>query len=124
MHMYVHTSYQTYTIISTYILFELGQEKARLRSVKAVVRKYVDANVNKKRFSGAIRPAERGVRVHTCIHTYIHTYIRFTNALSLTQEFTRRAFENGKMDLTEVEGLADLLNAETSVQRKQVRFTA
>ena len=39
------------------------------------------------------------------------------------QEFTRRAFENGKMDLTEVEGLADLLNAETSVQRKQVRHT-
>ena len=34
-------------------------------------------------------------------------------------EFTRRAFENGKMDLTEVEGLGDLLAAETSKQRKQ-----
>lgn len=34
-------------------------------------------------------------------------------------EFTRRAFENGKMDLTEVEGLADLLAADTSQQRKQ-----
>ncbi len=34
-------------------------------------------------------------------------------------EFTKRAFDNGKMDLTEVEGLADLLAAETSVQRKQ-----
>jgi tRNA U34 5-carboxymethylaminomethyl modifying GTPase MnmE/TrmE len=34
-------------------------------------------------------------------------------------EFTRRAFENGKMDLTEVEGLADLLQAETAVQRRQ-----
>jgi tRNA modification GTPase len=33
-------------------------------------------------------------------------------------EFTRRAFENGKMDLTEVEGLSDLLDAETSVQRR------
>lgn len=43
---------------------------------------------------GSIRPAERG-------------------------EFTRRAFENGKMDLTEVEGLADLLEADTSEQRKQ-----
>lgn len=43
---------------------------------------------------GGIRPAERG-------------------------EFTRNAFENGKMDLTEVEGLADLLEAETSEQRKQ-----
>lgn len=35
-------------------------------------------------------------------------------------EFTRRAFYNGKLDLTEVEGLADLLNAETEAQRKQV----
>lgn len=43
---------------------------------------------------GVIRPAEKG-------------------------EFTRRAFENGKMDLTEVEGLNDLLHAETSEQRKQ-----
>ena len=34
-------------------------------------------------------------------------------------EFTRRAFENGKMDLTEVEGLADLLHAETELQRRQ-----
>ena len=34
-------------------------------------------------------------------------------------EFTRRAFENGKLDLTEVEGLADLLAAETEAQRHQ-----
>lgn len=32
-------------------------------------------------------------------------------------EFTRRAFENGRMDLSQVEGLADLLLAETSRQR-------
>lgn len=36
-------------------------------------------------------------------------------------EFTKRAFYNGKLNLTEVEGLADLLNAETELQRKQVR---
>ncbi|MEE8352457.1 MAG: tRNA uridine-5-carboxymethylaminomethyl(34) synthesis GTPase MnmE [Rhodospirillales bacterium] len=34
-------------------------------------------------------------------------------------EFTRRAFENGKMDLTAAEGLADLVAAETAAQRKQ-----
>ena len=34
-------------------------------------------------------------------------------------EFARRAFENGKLDLTEVEGLADLVNAETEEQRRQ-----
>ena len=43
---------------------------------------------------GSIRPADRG-------------------------EFTRRAFDSGRMDLTEVEGLADLLAADTSEQRKQ-----
>lgn len=34
-------------------------------------------------------------------------------------EFTRRAFINGKMDLVEAEGLADLINAETSAQKTQ-----
>lgn len=34
-------------------------------------------------------------------------------------EFTRRAFENGKIDLTEAEGLADLIDAETEAQRQQ-----
>nr|CAI5833883.1 unnamed protein product [Callosobruchus analis] len=34
-------------------------------------------------------------------------------------EFTRRAFYNKKLDLTEVEGLADLLQSETELQRKQ-----
>jgi tRNA modification GTPase len=34
-------------------------------------------------------------------------------------EFTRRAFENGRLDLTAVEGLADLVAAETRAQRRQ-----
>ena len=34
-------------------------------------------------------------------------------------EFTRRAFENGRIDLAEAEGLADLLAAETESQRRQ-----
>jgi len=33
-------------------------------------------------------------------------------------EFTRRAFENGRIDLTEAEGLADLIEAETESQRR------
>lgn len=33
-------------------------------------------------------------------------------------EFSKRAFYNGKMDLTEAEGLADLIDAETSAQQK------
>ncbi|MDY0029765.1 MAG: tRNA uridine-5-carboxymethylaminomethyl(34) synthesis GTPase MnmE [Pseudobdellovibrionaceae bacterium] len=34
-------------------------------------------------------------------------------------EFTRRAFENGKLDLTSAEAVADLIHAETQEQRRQ-----
>lgn len=34
-------------------------------------------------------------------------------------EFTRRALENGRLDLAQVEGLSDLIEAETEAQRKQ-----
>ncbi|MGY9006165.1 MAG: tRNA uridine-5-carboxymethylaminomethyl(34) synthesis GTPase MnmE [Alphaproteobacteria bacterium] len=36
-------------------------------------------------------------------------------------EFTRRAFENGKLDLTRAEALADLVSAETEAQRQQAQ---
>lgn len=39
-------------------------------------------------------------------------------------EFTRRAFENGRIDLTEAEGLADLIEAETETQRKAALMLA
>ena len=34
-------------------------------------------------------------------------------------EFSRRAFDNGRIDLAEAEGLADLIDAETEAQRRQ-----
>ena len=34
-------------------------------------------------------------------------------------EFTKRRFQNGKIDLTQAEGLNDLINAETAAQRRQ-----
>ncbi|MGC3938007.1 tRNA uridine-5-carboxymethylaminomethyl(34) synthesis GTPase MnmE [Roseobacter sp. EG26] len=34
-------------------------------------------------------------------------------------EFTRRALENGKLDVSQVEGLSDLIDSETEAQRKQ-----
>jgi len=40
-------------------------------------------------------------------------------SLAAPGAFARRAFENGKLDLTEVEGLADLIAAETEAQRRQ-----
>ncbi len=36
-------------------------------------------------------------------------------------EFTRRALENGQLDLAQVEGLADLIDAETEAQRRQAQ---
>src|SRR5689334_4561307 len=38
---------------------------------------------------------------------------------ALAGEFTRRAFDAGRLDLTEVEGLADLVAANTEMQRRQ-----
>lgn len=39
-------------------------------------------------------------------------------------EFSKRAFLNGKMDLIEAEGIADLIHAETELQRKQALLQA
>jgi len=47
--------------------------------------------------------------------TFLHIGLRQAKA----GEFTRRAVENNKMDLTEAEGLADLIDAQTSGQRRQ-----
>jgi tRNA modification GTPase len=43
---------------------------------------------------------------------------------ALPGEFTRRAFENGRIDLTEAEGLADLIEAETESQRRSALLMA
>lgn len=62
---------------------------------RAVISGVVEAMGRMQESGGrVVRPAERG-------------------------EFTRRAFENGRLDLTGVEGLADLISAETAMQRKQ-----
>ena len=45
-------------------------------------------------------------------------------AMASPGEFTRRAWLAGKLDLTEVEGLSDLLAAETELQRRQAIFHA
>ncbi|WP_169543756.1 tRNA uridine-5-carboxymethylaminomethyl(34) synthesis GTPase MnmE [Sneathiella aquimaris] len=51
------------------------------------------------------------------------TFDQFANLTNLRSaepgEFTRRAFEHGKLDLTEAEGLGDLVNAETHAQHQQ-----
>lgn len=44
--------------------------------------------------------------------------------LAAPGEFTRRAFDNGRLDLSQVEGLADLIAAETASQRGQALLLA
>ncbi|MFT4278739.1 MAG: tRNA uridine-5-carboxymethylaminomethyl(34) synthesis GTPase MnmE [Rhodopseudomonas sp.] len=54
------------------------------------------------------------------VATLIKTLTAFEGVrLAEPGEFTRRAFENGKLDLTEAEGLDDLIHADTDVQRRQ-----
>ncbi|XP_031640996.1 uncharacterized protein LOC116352488 [Contarinia nasturtii] len=43
---------------------------------------------------------------------------------ALAGEFAKRAFRNEKLDLIEIEGLADLIHAETDIQRKQALLQA
>ena len=66
-----------------------------------------------------------------CIELHLHGGRAVVNAvlgvlcsfkdvrLAEAGEFSRRAFENGKLDLTEIEGIADLVSSETEAQRKQ-----
>jgi tRNA modification GTPase len=54
------------------------------------------------------------------INKVIKTLAQMPNMrLAEAGEFTRRAMNNGKLDLTQVEGLADLIDAESESQRKQ-----
>lgn len=92
------------------------------------------------RHIGAGRPLDQGLVVHfpaphsftgeDCAELHVHGSPAGVKALlaqlrdrglRLAQagEFTRRAFENGKLDLVAIEGLGDLLGAETEKQRQQ-----
>lgn len=66
---------------------------------QAVVRAVLDALTRAAERDRGLRPAQAG-------------------------EYTRRAFENGKIDLNEAEGLADLLSAETETQRRAALLMA
>jgi len=75
-------------------------------------------------------PAPKSFTGEDCVEIHVHGSVailesvaRRLTALGLRQarpgEFTRRAVEHGKMDLTEAEGLADLIDARTEGQRIQ-----
>ncbi len=75
-------------------------------------------------------PAPASFTGEDCVEFHTHGSAAVIEGLSLALlalglrqaepgEFTRRAVQNGKMDLTEAEGLADLIDAETEGQRVQ-----
>jgi len=57
-----------------------------------------------------------GRAIVDAVYAELGTYDGFR--LAEPGEFTRRAFANGQIDLLQVEGLADLVSAETELQRK------
>lgn len=58
-----------------------------------------------------------GRAVYQAVHNFLSTQPQ--HRMAEAGEFTRRAFENGKMDLTQAEAVADLIHAETDLQRQQ-----
>ena len=68
---------------------------------------------------------ETSVEIHThgslAVIKQMNQILSSINGLRLAEpgEFAKRSFINGKMDLTAAEGLADLIDAETELQRKQ-----
>lgn len=59
------------------------------------------------------------------VEKFLETLSDFKNCrLAEAGEFTRRAFANGKMDLTMAEGLADLISSETETQRRLAQQVA
>lgn len=78
----------------------------------------------------AARPAPRSFTTQDVLELHIHSgpaiISSVLNSLSRLPfcrpaeagEFTRRAFEGGRLDLTQVEGLKDLIDAETECQRR------
>lgn len=65
--------------------------------------------------------AELQLHGSTAVVARVLQALAATDGLRMAEagEFTRRALENGRLDLTQVEGLADLIDAETEAQRKQ-----
>ncbi len=75
-------------------------------------------------------PAPHSFTGEDCIELHVHgsraildrlysIFIGLKLRLAEPGEFSRRAVENGKIDLTQAEGIADLVDAETEAQRRQ-----
>ena len=75
-------------------------------------------------------PAPHSFTGEDCVELHVHgsraildrlygVFVELGLKLAEPGEFSRRAVENGKIDLTQAEGIADLVDAETEAQRQQ-----
>ncbi|KAI4502775.1 hypothetical protein M0802_001819 [Mischocyttarus mexicanus] len=99
---------------------------------KAILRKILDPETKEVIDKGLCLwfPGPKSFTGEDCVEFHVHggpaILISLMDGLSklgfyqaMPGEFTRRAFYNNKLDLVEIEGLADLIEAETERQRKQ-----
>jgi tRNA modification GTPase len=100
-----------------------AHRQAHYRAVRAPDGRFIDRGLV------ITFPGPRSFTGEDCVEFHLHgsravvaTLYEAFQSLGLRQaeagEFSRRALENGKMDLVEAEGLADLLRAETEMQRR------
>uniref|UniRef100_T1HQF1 TrmE-type G domain-containing protein n=1 Tax=Rhodnius prolixus TaxID=13249 RepID=T1HQF1_RHOPR len=116
------------------VMKQLGSFKLLPEARKSVLRRIRDPSTNEVLDRGLVLwfPGRPGSFTgEDCCEFHVHGSIAVISAIlnSLKRlpnlrlaepgEFTKRAFYAGKLDLTAVEGLNDLINSETEFQRKQ-----
>ena len=109
-----------------------GLKKIKLNT-PSVTRIYKDSS-KKQELDEIVLTFQKGPKSYTgedlielSVHGSISVIDSVTKTLSRSKlcriadpgEFTRRAFENNKIDLTQVEAVSDLIDAETELQRSQ-----
>ncbi|XP_035739349.1 tRNA modification GTPase MnmE-like isoform X1 [Vespa mandarinia] len=110
---------------------------SKIEPRKAILKKILDPETKEVIDNGLCLwfPGPKSFTGEDCVEFHVHggsaILTSLMNALSklhfyqaLPGEFTRRAFYNNKLDLVEIEGLADLIEAETEQQRKQALLQA
>ncbi|XP_067940870.1 tRNA modification GTPase GTPBP3, mitochondrial-like [Watersipora subatra] len=115
------------------IMLKMGRLSRAPAPRQALLRTVVCPMSQEKLDSGLLLwfPSPNSFTGEDCLEMQVHgglavvtAILRSLNSFPSTRhatagEFTKRAFMNGKLDLTEVEGLADVIHAETEAQRKQ-----
>ena len=115
---------QAYSIASEFCNIPLAG-RFGLRSLKAADKSLIDKALVLFFEIGASFTGEQVIEFH--VHGGLATVAKLLSELSAFDgcrlaspgEFTRRALENGQLDLNQVEALSDLIDAETESQRKQ-----